>query len=96
MCPVENKITGKKKKMNKVILKHKPLKDETCQKKCPQRTVSDTVKVWVLHVYYGKCDSRNILGVIVEAALTKDLHKIVTKIGMLNLRYSQNQFNTCS
>ena len=41
----------------------------------------------------GRCDSRNILGVIMEVNLIKDLHKIGTKSGILNLL---NQFTTCS
>ena len=44
----------------------------------------------------GRCDSRNILGVIVEADLTKDLYRIGTKNGILNSWYARNQFSTCT
>ena len=44
----------------------------------------------------GRCDSRNILGVIMEADLTKDLHRIGTKNGILNSWYARNQFSTCT
>ena len=43
------------------------------------RKVSDTVKVRVPDVDRGRCDSRNILVVIMEADLTKDLFRIGTK-----------------
>ena len=48
----------------------------------------DTVKVRVLDAVRGRCDSRNILGVIIEADLTKDLYRIGTKDGTLNSRYA--------
>ena len=44
----------------------------------------------------GRCDSRNILGVIMEADLTKDLYRIGTKYGILNSWYVINQFSTCT
>ena len=43
----------------------------------------------------GRCDSRNMLGVIMEIDLTKDLYKIGTKDGILNLLYTRNQFTIC-
>ena len=44
----------------------------------------------------GRCDSRNILGVIIEADLTKDLYRIGTKDDILNSWYARNQFSTCT
>ena len=44
----------------------------------------------------GRCDSRNILGVIMEVDLTKYLFKTGTKDGILNLLYTCNQFTTCT
>ena len=44
----------------------------------------------------GRCDSRSILGVIMEADLTKDLYRIGTKDGILNSWYARNQFSTCT
>ena len=41
----------------------------------------------------GRCDSRNILGVMMEADLTKDLYKIGIKDDTLNLWYARNQFS---
>ena len=58
--------------------------------KFPQGKVDDTVKVRVADVDRGRCDSRNILGVILEADLTKDLYRIGTKDGILNLWYDRN------
>ena len=57
------------------------------------RKVSDTVKVRLADVDCGRCDSRNILGVIIEADLTKDLYRIGTKDGILNSWYARNQFS---
>ena len=48
------------------------------------------------NVERGRYDSRNILGVIVEADLTKDLHRTGTKDGILNSWYTRNQFGTCT
>ena len=53
------------------------------REKFPQGKVGDTVKVRVQDVYRGRCDSRNILRVIMEADLTKDLW------------YARNRFSTC-
>ena len=53
--------------------------------KFPQGKVGDTVKVRVPNVDRGRCDSRNVLGVIMEADLTKDLYRIGTNDGSLNL-----------
>ena len=41
----------------------------------------------------GRCDSRNILGVMMEADLTKDLYKIGIKDDILNSKYARNQFS---
>ena len=67
------------------------------REKFPQGKVSDTVKVRVPDVYCGRCDARNILGVKMEADLTKDLYRIGTKDGkILNSWYTRNQFSTCT
>ena len=66
------------------------------REKFPQGKVGDTVKVQVPDVDRGRCDSRNILGVIMEADLTKDLYRIGTKDGILNSWYARNQFSTCT
>ena len=54
------------------------------REKFPKGKVGDTVKVGVPDVDRGRCDSRNILGVIMEADLTKDFYRIGTKDGTLN------------
>ena len=66
------------------------------REKFPQRKVGDTVKVRVSDVDRGRCDSRNILGVIMEVDLTKDLYKIGTEDGILNSLYTCNKFTTCT
>ena len=64
------------------------------REKFPEGKVGDTVKVRVPDVDRGRCDSRNILGVIMGPDLTKDLYKIGTKDGILNAWYTRNQFST--
>ena len=54
------------------------------REKFPQGKVGYTVKVRVQDVDRGKCYSRKILRVIVEAELTKDLPRIGTKGDILN------------
>ena len=44
----------------------------------------------------GRCDSRNILGVIMEVDPTKYLFKTGTKDRILNLLYTRNQFTICT
>ena len=44
----------------------------------------------------GRCDSRSILGAIMEVDLTKDLYRIGIKYGILNSWYARNQFSTCT
>ena len=65
------------------------------REKFPQGKVSDTVKVRVADADHRRCDSRIILGVIMEADLTKYLYRIGTKDGILNMPYARNQFSTC-
>ena len=49
------------------------------REKFPQGKFGDTVKNRVSDVDRGRCDSRNILVVIMEAELTKDLFRVGTK-----------------
>ena len=94
MC--SNKITAKR-KIVKSNLKTQAFKmTRLAREKFPQEKVGNTVKVWVLDADPGRCDSRNILGVIMEADLVKDLYRIGTKDGILNSRYARNQFSTCT
>ena len=60
------------------------------REKFPQGKLGNTVKVRVPDVDRGRCDSRNILGVIIEVDLTKDLYKIGTEDGILNSMYTRN------
>ena len=64
--------------------------------KFPQGKVGDTVKVRVAEVDRGRYDSRDILGVIMEADLTIDLYRTGTKDCILNSCYAGNQFSTCT
>ena len=66
------------------------------REKFPQEKVGDTVKVRVPDVDRGRCDSRSILGVIMEADLTKDFYRIGTMDGILNSWYARNQFSACT
>ena len=66
------------------------------REKFPQAKVGDTVKVRVPDVDRGRCDTRNILGLIMEADLTSDLCRIGTKYGILNSWYARNQFIACT
>ena len=66
------------------------------RQKFPQGKVCDTVKVGVPDVDRGRCDSRKISEVITEVDLTKGLHKIGTKDGILNSLYTRNQLTTCT
>ena len=60
----------------------------------PQRNISNTVKVRVPDVDRRKCDLKTIWGVVIEVDLTKDLYKIRTKDGILNLLCTRNQLTT--
>ena len=94
MC--SNKITEKR-KIVKTNLKTQAFKmTRLAREKFPRGKVGNTVKVWVLDADPGRCDSRNILGVIMEADLVKDLYRIGTKDGILNSWYARNQFSTCT
>ena len=54
------------------------------REKFPQGKVGDTVKVRAPVFDCGRCSLRNILGVIMEADLTKNLYRIGTKDVILN------------
>ena len=94
------------KRKNKIIENRKTVKSNLktqafkmtrlTREKFPQGKVGDTVKVRVPDVDRGRCDSRNITGVIMEVDLTKDLYKIGTKDGIRNSLYTCNQFKTCT
>ena len=66
------------------------------REKFPHEKVGDTVKVRVPDIDCGKCDSKNVLGVILEADLAKDLYRIGTKDGILNWWHARNQFSKCT
>ena len=53
------------------------------------------VKIRVPEIDCGRCDSRNVLRVMMKADLTKDLYKVGSKDGILNSWYARNQFGTC-
>ena len=92
----KNKITEKR-KIVKSNLQTQALKmARLAREEFRQGKVGETVKVRVPDVDCGRCDSRNILGVIMEADLTKDLFRIGTKDGILNSWYARNQFSTCT
>ena len=82
------------KRKNKIIAKSKTAKSsletqafkimKLAREKILQGKVCDTVKFRVPDVDRGRCESRKILGVIMEVDLTKGLNKIGTKDGILN------------
>ena len=55
----------------------------------------DNVAVPIPLVDRGRCDPRNILGVIVDRDLENDLYSIAVKAGLLKGKYSRNQFDLC-
>ena len=57
--------------------------------------VGDNVTVPVPLVDRGRGDSRNILGVIIDRD-ENDLYRIAVKGGILNGKYSRNQFDLCN
>ena len=92
----KNKITEERKIVKSNLQTQAFKMTRLAREKFPQGKVGDTVKVRVPDVDRGRCDSRNILGVIMEADLTKDLYRIGTKDGILNSWYARNQFSTCT
>ena len=90
----KNKIIGKS-KTAKSSLETQAFKiRKLARGKILQGKVCDTVKFWVPDVDRGRCESRKILGVIMDVDLTKGLNKIVTKDGILNSLYTRNQLTT--
>ena len=90
------KITEKRKFVKSNLQTQAFKMTRLAREKFPQGKVGDTVKVRVPDVDCGRYDSRNILGVIMEADLTKDLYRIGTKDGIRNSWYARNQFRTCT
>ena len=91
-----NKITDKRKIVKSNLQTQAFTMTRLARGKFPQGKVGDTVKVRMPDIDHGRCDSRNILGVIMEADLTKDLYRIGTEDGILNSWYERNQFSTCT
>ena len=86
----KNKITEKT-KIVKTDLQRQAFKmTRLAREKIPQG------KVGVPDVDRGRCDSRNIFGVIMKADLTKYLYRIGAKNGILNSWYVRNQFSKCT
>ena len=92
----KNKITEKRKIVKSNLQTQAFKMMRLAREKFPQGKVGDTVKVRVPYVDRARYDSRNILGVITEADLNKDLYRIGTKDGILNSWYARNQFSTCT
>jgi hypothetical protein len=57
--------------------------------------VSDNVAIPIPLVDRGRGDPRNILGVILDRD-ENDLYKIAVRAGVLNCKYSRNQFDLCN
>ena len=88
MCPAEEQDCSKMQNLNKVILEKQVFKRRDLSKEI------FTEKGWRHgESLLGRCDSRNILGVIVEADLTRDLYKIGPNVVALNLWSKPTQFN---
>ncbi|XP_023242087.1 uncharacterized protein LOC111640310 [Centruroides sculpturatus] len=66
----------------------------TSNSKYTAAIVDDTVRIRVPDVDRARSDGKNILGVVV-AVKDKNLYKLDTKHGILNLLYSRNQFTVC-
>ena len=58
------------------------------REKFPQGKVGNIAKVRVPDLDRGRCDSKNILGVIMEADLAKDLYRIGIKDNIINSWYA--------
>ena len=71
----KNKITEKRQTMKSNLKTHSLKMIRLARDKFPQGKVGNTMKVRVSDVDRGRCNSRNILGVIMEVDLTKDLYK---------------------
>ena len=69
----KNKITEKRKIVKSNLQTQAFKMTRLAREKFPQGKVGDTVKVRVPDVDRGRCDSRNILALIMEADLTMDL-----------------------
>ena len=91
----KNKITEKR-NIVKSNLKTQAFKmTRLARVKFPQVKFGDTENVRVPEIDCGRCDSRNVLRVMMKADLTKDLYKVGSKDGILNSWYARNQFGTC-
>ena len=80
----KNKITEKTKIVKSNLQTQTFKMTRLAREKFQQGKVGDTVKVRVADVDRGRCDSRNILGVIMEVDITKDLYRVGTKDDILN------------
>ena len=98
ICALRKNKKTEKRKIVKSNLQTQAFKmTRLAREKFRQGKVGDTVKVRVPDVDRGRCDSRNILGVIMKADFTKDLYMIGTKDdGILNSWCARNQFSTCT
>ena len=63
--------------------------------KFPPGKVGDTVRVCVPDVDRGRCDLRNILGMVTHVNHDNKTYKIGTQFGRINSSYARNQFTTC-
>ena len=58
--------------------------------------VGDSVTIPIPLFDRGRGDPRNILGLIIDRDVTNDLYSIGVKSGILNGKFSRNQFDLCS
>jgi hypothetical protein len=59
-------------------------------------SVGDNVTIPIPLFDRGRGDPRNLLGVIIDRDVTNDLYRIAVKSGILNGKFSRNQFDLCS
>ncbi|XP_067132874.1 uncharacterized protein [Centruroides vittatus] len=94
---IEEKIRNVSKTREMALLNLKKQAEKmigTSNSKYTAANVGDTVRIRVPDVDRARSDGKNILGVVV-AVKDKNLYKLGTKYGILNVLYSRNQFTVC-
>ena len=90
----ENKILISRKRAHQGQVKQAESMVKRSKRIFPDAKVGDTVTVPIPSVDRGRCDPRNLIGVVKEKE-SNGHYTIVVKNGILQNKYTRNQFDVC-
>jgi len=95
-CLISSEFSDHRKRAREGLMKQAERMVKRSRKEHVAGSVGDNVTIPIPLFDRGRGDPRNILGLIIDRDVTNDLYQIGVKSGILNGKFSRNQFDLCS